>query len=35
MAAIDDATKDKIVLVITLIGIGICVFAYFTNGVFR
>jgi hypothetical protein len=35
MAAIDDATKDKIVLVVTVIGIAICVFAYFTNGLFR
>lgn len=35
MASVDDATKDKIVLVITVVGIVICVFAYFTNGLFR
>lgn len=35
MAAIDDATKDKIVLIISAIGIAICVFAAFTKGVFR
>lgn len=35
MAAIDEATKDKIVLVITGIGVAICVFAYFTDGLFR
>jgi hypothetical protein len=35
MAAIDDATKDKIVLIITAIGVAIVVFSMFTNGQFR